>query len=297
MSPFSPSPQQSTIFSHLRDPHGPNLSVSAVAGSGKTTTIVEGLRTLPILDSFLPPAILFLAFNKSIAETLATRCPRGVNCSTFHSLGFRALKNSGHVKPNVRVDSRKTMRLIYNALGNENPDVIPVSRLVSLAKTVVPCRQDTDFWEGLIRQHDLSFDESNKAILVASRVLHDSCADLSCIDFDDMLYLPVLLSSRFDPQDWVFVDEAQDTNDIQAEILSRLAAPEGMGRRATRYCFVGDPYQAIYGFRGANSDAMTKLARRFSCVSLPLSVSYRCPQAIVAEARRALTGFNTEDAE
>jgi superfamily I DNA/RNA helicase len=104
--------------------------------------------------------------------------------------------------------------------------------------------------------------------------------DTSCIDFDDMLWLPVILGHKFSTLDWLFVDEAQDTNDIQIEILERSLG------HSSRFVAVGDPHQAIYGFRGANSDALDKIVARFACRTLPLSVSYRCSKAVVAEAQK-----------
>jgi superfamily I DNA/RNA helicase len=55
---------------------------------------------------------------------------------------------------------------------------------------------------------------------------------------------------------------------------------------SSRFVAVGDPHQAIYGFRGANSDALDKIVARFACRTLPLSVSYRCSKAVVAEAQK-----------
>ena len=55
---MTPSPQQKAVFEHIINRRG-NLIIEAVAGSGKTTTIVEGCK-------FIHPSerILFLAFNK-----------------------------------------------------------------------------------------------------------------------------------------------------------------------------------------------------------------------------------------
>src|SRR5215813_1506626 len=99
MSQFIPSPQQQAIFDQLKLglDGGGNIIVDAKAGSGKTTTIVEGMNYIPKVGGLIMPKVVFLAFNKSIAETLGRRCPTGTICSTFHSLGFRALKNSGIV--------------------------------------------------------------------------------------------------------------------------------------------------------------------------------------------------------
>lgn len=297
---FNPSPQQQLIFDAISR-GDENIIVDAKAGSGKTTTIVEGTKRIPRGSALLSPSIVFLAFNKSIADTLAQKLPRGVQSSTFHSLGFRALKNSGVVDRNVKVDGRKCAKLVWNAMG-ETEDTRAVIQLVSLAKsrTAPQGTQDLSlsFWQDIVRHHDLIVENSGRAYVVAAEVLRKSNEMLDVIDFDDMLYLPVLHNAHFDPQDWIFVDEAQDTNDIQLEILERLQRQvlycddKTTGRvltaSTTRLCAVGDPHQAIYGFRGANSDSMLRIAQRFSCKTYPLSVSYRCSKAVVKEAQRYL---------
>lgn len=285
---FNPSPQQQVIFNELAKglefcelPFF-NIIVDAKAGSGKTTTIVRGMSYIPRED-LLPPKIVFLAFNKSIADTLSRQCPAGVMCSTFHSLGFRALKGSGVVPRDVKVDGRKAMRLVWNAVNDrEDPDTRNIIKLVSMAKTVAVDVSEIDF-DDVIYHHDITLERKERAISIVRSVVEATLQDTNTIDFDDMLYMPVMLGVSFDHYNYIFVDEAQDTNNIQLEILSRLMAPR------CRLVAVGDPHQAIYGFRGANADSMSRIAERFQCKTFPLSVSYRCPKAVVREAQRYLS--------
>lgn len=268
---------------------GSNLLVEAVAGSGKTTTILEGLRHIRRGEatSLLAPSVVFLAFNRNIAETLKARCPASVQCATFHALGLRALKrrlDSPRTRRKEFVDGRKVGKIVFRLLDRDDPDIQNVIRLVGLLKSTWPKEKP----EVLAKLHDLDFDEPQKAMEVAERAYARSMEDLDSIDFDDMLMLPIALDAEFDEQDWIFVDEAQDTNNIQLEILDRLAgsARGDSARGASRYVFVGDRHQAIYAFRGANSDSMDVIASRFATRSLPLSVSYRCPKLVIAEAQK-----------
>ena len=62
--------------------------INAVAGSGKSTTIVEASKI-----AIKHGSVLFLAFNKSIAQELAVKMEgTGVECKTLHSHGFRAIQ-------------------------------------------------------------------------------------------------------------------------------------------------------------------------------------------------------------
>ena len=288
MNQFNPSPQQQTIFDELAKglefcelPFF-NIIVDAKAGSGKTTTIVEGMRYIP-RDGLVPPRVVFLAFNKSIADTLSRKCPAGVVCSTFHSLGFRALKGSGIVPPKVKVDGNKARKLVWNAINDrEDPDTRNICRLVSMAKTVAVDVNEIDF-DDVCYHHDIILERPERGYNIVTSVVEATLRDTDTIDFDDMLYMPIMYNISFDHYNYIFVDEAQDTNNIQLEILSRLMAPK------CRLVAVGDPHQAIYGFRGANADSMSRIAERFQCKTFPLSVSYRCPKAVVREAQRYLT--------
>jgi superfamily I DNA/RNA helicase len=76
------------------------------------------------------------------------------------------------------------------------------------------------------------------------------------------------------------VDEAQDTN------AARRALVRAMVKKGGRVIAVGDPCQAIYGFTGADADALELIAKDFNCIELPLTVSYRCPQAVVKFAQQ-----------
>ena len=293
---FAPSPYQLAIYAHLEDVANGSLMVDAVAGSGKTTTIVNALDHLPEMPT------LFLAFNKSIAGELDARTPRHVMCKTFHSLGWNALRNLWGKVP--RVDASKTWRIMdgrfpgYPGLAVHDSEHYGafVKRLVGLAKSAgIGATEDitTEALDALATHHDLYLSSKDASwgraleltgrVLDASRRIHDS------IDYDDMLWLPVHLGARFRRYPLIFVDEAQDTNELQGVILAKSMARNG------RVVFVGDPGQAIYGFRGADASAMDRLQERFDCTRLPLSVSYRCAQGIVAEANRVNTFIEAFD--
>ncbi len=110
------------------------------------------------------------------------------------------------------------------------------------------------------------------------------------IDFDDQLYLPTILGAKFQQYDVVMVDEAQDLSSVQREMVRRSLKREG------RLVAVGDAHQSCYGFRGAMHDAMDRIAEEFGCARLPLSISYRCPRAIVAEAAKLVPEIESHEA-
>jgi len=101
-----------------------------------------------------------------------------------------------------------------------------------------------------------------------------------CITWDDQVWLPVVNGWALEQFDVIFVDEAQDLSKARTELLMRSLAPGG------RLIAVGDRFQAIYGFGGADTDSIPNLIERLAATVLPLSISYRCATAIVQEAHQ-----------
>lgn len=271
------SAYQQNIFDFVADPDGGNGIVKAVAGSGKTTTIVEALKRIPRSQTSI-----FLAFNKSIADELKAR---GVNARTFHSLTFNAVMSDRRQQS----PEMNKLKKIFDA--NSTPEEIKLYRsfaikMVGLARqTGIGCLvEDTvEAWTEIMEHHDIDVEHEDAdtatAIQQARGLLALSNASM-LVDFDDMLYFSVKDNLALNKFDFVFVDEAQDTNAIQRAILRKLLKP------TSRIVFVGDPAQAIYGFRGADSDSMSLLAQEFNCKELPLTITYRCASSVVNYAQQ-----------
>jgi superfamily I DNA/RNA helicase len=270
----APSEYQTKIFDWIRAGKGSAI-VKAVAGSGKTTTILQGIRYIPDL------------------------VPTDVRASTFHAVGYSAiLRHLGKKAEAVKPDGGKMKRLLRDNLGDVEYDLYGdyVARLVGLAKgqgvgTLVPDAEGV--WYGMIQHHDLFLDAEDateeRAVELARLFLRRSneLARSGTIDFDDQLYLPLLWKLRLWQNDWVIVDEAQDTNPVR-RALARLALRPG-----GRLLAVGDQRQAIYGFTGASHDALDLIQHEFSCTELPLTISYRCPRTVGERARELVSYFET----
>lgn len=269
------SPLQLDIFKLIEDPNGGNAIIEAVAGSGKTTTIVEGVKRAR-------GTTIFLAFNKSIAEELKAR---GVNARTFHSLTYGPVTQ---YKGTRSVDTDKLRRLCDANLKGKDASIYGafITRLVGLGRQAgIGCLLPdvTQSWLDLCIHHDLEPDSEEadfgRALELASDLLGWS-NESSMVDFDDLLYLAVKDGISLPKFDFIFVDEAQDTNAIQRALLRKIM------KKTSRIVAVGDPAQAIYGFRGADSESMNLIAEEFNAKRLPLSISYRCPSSVVTYAQQ-----------
>jgi len=272
------SSEQNEIFKHAIDTND-SIVVNAVAGSGKTTTIVE-------IANRLPNTGVFLAFNKAIAEELAKRLPPTYRASTFHSLGLGILKGKNK---KIKVTPNKIKDLIAEEDEIDRKLRYPIQLIVSFAKSlgvgIFGDFNNRDEWLAVIDNCTMadipSTTNIDTVIDAATRILIKSNEEQDEIDFDDMIYLPLLYKKEgniiFEQYDCVIVDEAQDTNAMQIEFLKNITK---------RIIAVGDRNQAIYGFRGADYAAFDSIAIHYNAVELPLTISYRCGKNIIEEAKQ-----------
>lgn len=248
------------------------ILVVASAGSGKTTLLEQ------LAKSLSPTATnLFLAFNKTIAETLKTRLPVYCNPSTFHGVGVAACRTKF---PRIRISEDKTF-FAARDLGVEKQNLHRVCALVSKAKTLgygIVSTLTTELFTSVLEETYPDWEVASLMPYV-EQLLDLSVKDEKHIDFGDMLWLPIKHDWRLPRVSYIFVDEAQDLNELQMLWLERLLLPGG------RIIAVGDPSQSIYAFRGAHAFAMQEMKQKFSLVTMPLSVSYRCSQAVVRLAQ------------
>lgn len=279
------SSYQQGVFDHIEHGKG-NAIVKAVAGSGKSTTIVEACRRIPAGKNSI-----LLAFNKNIATELQQR---GVNAKTFHSLCFGPVLR--HKKVN-NVETNK-LRMLCKENMNSNDSFIYsafCTKMVGLARNAgIGCLvPDTEqVWQDLADHHNLEVENERGNMhqgIEYSRDLLQWSNESNFVDFDDMLYIAVKDGIALPKFDYIFVDEAQDTNAIQRAIIRKICHED------SRVVFVGDPAQAIYGFRGADSESMAMLQEEFECVELPLTTSYRCATKIIAVAQRHVPYIEAAD--
>lgn len=107
------------------------------------------------------------------------------------------------------------------------------------------------------------------------------------ITFTDMVFLPVYYNMKVPYSlssflDYVEVDEAQDQSILGQTFIKNLLHN---WNNTTRYIFVGDRRQAIYGFAGADTGSMDNIKSNFSLKELPLNICYRCPEKIIRLAQ------------
>lgn len=294
----------------------PHLMIIARAGTGKTTTLVEGLKYLKGMPTKITPSeqqekiweqlklsadaktICFVAFNKSIAEELKSRVPAGCNAMTMHSMGLKACMAAfPYLRGKNGINAYKVDTLIEQELGKDirelrrdNPLLIEATKkLVDLVRCTLS-ETDYDSLAELCARYDVETNDSRSKIFDLVPRIVNACKDVArtgSVDFTDMVWLPVVLDLPMLKYDVLLVDEAQDLNRCQQALAKKA------GRRLV---LCGDPKQAIYGFAGADCESMSRLEKELAgCVTLPLTVTRRCGKVIVNEAKRLVSDFEAHE--
>lgn len=111
------------------------------------------------------------------------------------------------------------------------------------------------------------------------------------ITLDEQIYMPWALDFRDPyPWDWIFVDECQDLSPLRIDLLRRISKP------TTRFLFVGDNDQSIYGWTGADPRCFDRIQKEFSPTSFQLTSTFRCSHAVTEFAQKyvpKITPFET----
>lgn len=305
---FQPSHYQTEIFDWIQSGRG-NAVVQAVAGSGKTTTLVQAAALLHSQNA------VFLAFNKHVATELQKRLGRTMAAKTIHSIGYNCVRSHlgklelqddkyrNLAKPFADEIARDLQYEHFRQMENwrkekvkkpklpQPPDPPDATRVAKQLKTLahfirVTLTPVTD--RAAVEETCHHFDCLEDVFTLD--LLHQPLIELLrdgkreaenhfIIDYDDMLWLPNEWNLSPSKCEWIFVDESQDLSPAQLELVLKLRG------RGGRILFVGDEKQAIYGFAGASSDSIKQIIKRTKAKTLPLSICYRCPSSHIQLAK------------
>lgn len=295
---------QTLIFKNAEEEKRDTVVV-ARAGTGKTTTMLEACKRFPRGSS-----IVFLAFNTRIKDEVSRKAPQGVEVRTIHSLGRGALyvfaKGRGRDLPDPSENkTRQSVERLWPAMfekrgarlvPRDGELVASLCSAAAFAKNVLASTEREV--EEIVRRLDLYVgtderDPSYREVLAqfANHVVALLAEEVRRFrdaleyNFDDMIWLPVVMNLRTKSYDRLVVDEGQDLNACQHELVRRAR------RRGGRIVLVGDDRQAIYGWRGAEEDGLARFQRELGATTLRLPVTYRCGRAIVDVARTLVPDY------
>jgi len=297
--------QPFSFLDHLNDaqrqavtaPLGVQLVVAG-AGSGKTRVITS--RIAYLLSHFQVPAqaIVALTFTNRAGSEMKERIKKNVPHSalpfvgTFHSYCVRLLKQFSHLLPFADFtiidteDQRNILKKIMEHYGVDKQSTpAKMQGYISLSKNYLPGSPYNDIPSIPLFQEIAAAYEREKNRSHA-------------YDFDDLMLAtlnllnthPEVVAHLQKTIRHLLVDEYQDTNQIQHELLKRLAFDTSGNMCLESVCAVGDQDQSIYSWRGAQADNMQKFCNDFAPVTtITIDQNYRSVKPILDAANEVIS--------
>jgi len=278
---------------------GPCL-ILAGPGTGKTMTLTMRIARLVSHWKVDPASLVAITFTNKAAEEMRSRIATAVGeetvskrmtITTFHSFGMSLLREfapaCGRSAGFTVFGDDEREYILAAELGIRGRDAGSVGEKIRSAKAMMLPASDM---EEELAQYYARYEDCLKR--------------QDAFDIDDLIAYPVrllrdnaeiaaVIRERYP---WICIDEYQDINAAQYQLI-RLLAPEGQ----SNIFAIGDPDQAIYGFRGADNTFIGRFKDDYPSASIyELKTSYRCPRTILeasdqvmrtAEKRNPLEGL------
>ncbi len=261
--------------------HGP-LLIIAGPGSGKTRTLTHRIAHLVADEGVAPESCLAITFTRRAAAEMKERlakllpdCGERIAVHTFHSLGLAILRehaNAAGLQRGFRVaDDAERVVMLASLLSVSERKARSLLQAISSAKrTQQPATAE---------------------VADAARAYRQAMSMRNWIDFDDLVGLtlrllngePGIAAHYRERFQWICVDEFQDLDANQYALLRILALA------GSNLCAIGDPQQAIYGFRGADAAIFARFRDDYpDATAIHLTRNYRSSGTIVSASAQVI---------
>ena len=281
---------QTEAVAHNKGP----CMVLAGPGSGKTLTIAKRIEYLIMKHKVRPEEILVVTFTRFAAAEMKSRLclvmgkrDLPVTVGTFHGIYYGILKWAYRMNQENILSETEKYQILRGVINKERMEIFDEEDFI----------QDIVAEIGKVKNNRIPLEEfvSEKCSADAFRNIYRNYErhrkELKKIDFDDMLVLcyelfrsrPDVLAQWQKKFRYVLIDEFQDINRIQYDVIRMLAQPEN------NLFVVGDDDQAIYGFRGADSELMLGFGKDFpDAKQILLGMNYRSTANIVQNSLKLI---------
>lgn len=276
---------------------GPVL-ILAGAGSGKTRTITYRIAHMILEKGISPYSILAVTFTNKAAKEMKERVEnligedgKKIMLSTFHSFGLKLLRIYGNkigYNPNFTIydvdDQKKVIKSILKTLVVEDKDLTEGK----IASIISRLKEDGKTPDDYLKEN--TYDSNHKIIYEVYTRYDKELRTNNGMDFSDILVNTNKLLDNSEILDkvqekfkYIMVDEYQDTNNIQYQIVNKIA------KKYKNICVVGDENQSIYGFRGANIQNILDFEKDYrEATVIKLEENYRSTKVILEAANTVI---------
>ncbi len=274
----------------IHNANGPAL-ILAGPGSGKTRTIIYKICKL-IEDGADPKSILLLTFTNKAAREMKNRIEklignsgRIITAGTFHHFAHTLLRShaiqAGFTHRFTILDDQDSTLIIKHCMKKTPKKIKPaeIHYIISLSKLRMSTIAETIAHFG--------FSKLKEEIVYIENIARDyekAKKETNCVDFDDLLwYTHILLKNEAIREEYrnrfmhIFIDEFQDTDLLQAKILSLLYDE----KRTKHFIVVGDEAQSIYSFRGTTIKNILEFKETYHAKIFYLLKNYRSTKPII----------------
>lgn len=268
-----------------------SYAVLASAGSGKTLTLTT--RTAYLLQQGIPGwQIMCVTFTNKAAREMEARiqnmsgdAAKDIWMGTFHSLCLRIIQRHREKigYPNLSIiDSDERQKMLEE-----------ITPFISVGAEVPIAVQKIENWQNNMVEPERALLETPGDYANIYKEYQDRKKLAGYVDFNDILNLTIFLLENDDRvRDhyqrqfrYVMCDEAQDVNNAQYRLLTLFS------EQYQNLALIGDDFQSIYGFRGANVHNLIHYANQPDVTLLKLEQNYRSHGTII-EASNALISRN-----
>ena len=302
-----------------------NLRIIAGAGSGKTETITTKAAYLNRVEGIPEDKICMLTFTRKAAHEMQERVSTNLGkkhemmIGTFHSVFIKLVSELTDrfyfedVSLNFKsqVDENKYIRKIEQLIDKYNLKELNTHEGKSL-KERLSCwinagYDNSEICENVRKYLDKELSKEGISEKVSDQ-LHNLIEELKIIKeeeniliFDDYLTkIPELISKNKEAQEYlrdkfsyIFIDEFQDTNQLQINVIQLIAPPKD--NKSAKLIIVGDDDQAIYLFRGSETKFIKDFDNDYSTVTIDLMTNYRSKAKEVVRMANSLIINNRHD--
>lgn len=285
---------QQNVANAVNQPDSFNISVQAVAGSGKTSTLINVLQSITYDE--------LVIYN---THKIATQLGMLTNAIGKYRPSPYAFSN--YLGYNPKEQPELPLPLLCDVLFEEysqgNTTTKPnfwdlrykINRLSELIRLELVDYDDPKAISELADFHGISFNSMAKLIYpwisLHLGIYIDNLLDVKkinkskFIDFADMLFLPIHSNKKSKvfqekPFDLILVDEGQDYSNAQMELVNLTS------NKRTRWVFFWDKQQSVMGFAGANVRQVDIITERLNLQPYLLNVNYRCPTGVIKLAKK-----------
>lgn len=271
---------------------GPQI-ILAGAGAGKTKTIVAKAQNM-LNHGVKPERVLIFTFTRKGADEIRSRIVAGIGdkgthivMGTYHSFCGRLLRryveNLGSWTRNFSIYDADDSKELLSKIIKDIKDPDNTIRPAQAAHTISHWKERMMSPQDAAQEADSAY---YRFIADVYKKYAEALRASNAMDFDDLIYYTIRLFEQF-PEirervssryDYVIADESQDSSPRDLELIYHLSYPK------MNVCLVGDDFQSIYGFRGADIDAFFYFVEEFKLKKFELGRNYRSTQTIVNAA-------------